>query len=218
MKVIIIGSQGHAKVVIDAIRKADKHSILGLIDDFREVGDTTLGIPVIGKISDIEGIEGVEKHNFFIAVGDNVSRFRISKKIEHLKPNYINVIHPDAVIGGSQLMGHGNFIAAGAVISPSNIIGNHCIINTGAQIDHDNTIGDFVSLAPKAATAGNVFIQEGCYIGMGAVIIEKKVIGKHTVIGAGSVVITDIHKNKVAYGNPCKEIKTRELSETFMSY
>lgn len=43
--IIVIGSRGHAMVVIDTIEKmAEKqglYKIVGLIDDFRQVGETT---------------------------------------------------------------------------------------------------------------------------------------------------------------------------------
>jgi acetyltransferase-like isoleucine patch superfamily enzyme len=35
-------------------------------------------------------------------------------------------------------------------------------------------------------------------------------IGKHTLIGAGSVVTKDIPDGVIAYGNPCKVIRKNE--------
>jgi len=207
MKVLIIGSSGHAKVVIDAIYKAGKNSIAGLIDDFRQAGEVTMGIPVIGKVSDIEKIENIEKHLVFIAVGDNYSREKIFNKISHLNLTYINVIHPSAIIGNEVEIGQGNFIAAGTVISSGTVINDHCIVNTCASVDHDNILESFTSVAPNAALAGNVTLKYGASVGMGALVIEKKTIGKTSVIGAGSVVVKDVEDNVVAYGTPCKPIR-----------
>lgn len=213
MKIVIIGSSGHAKVIIDAITKGRHYEILGLLDDFREQGETTLNIPVIGKVRDAEIYTDC---SFIIAIGDNKHRHQIYSKLMELRLNYINVIHPSAIIGQEVDLGVGNFIAAGAIINSGTTIGNHCIINTGAQLDHDNVLHDFVSIAPKAALAGNVVIEKGSYIGMGANVIEKITISRHTVIGAGSVVNRSVPRFKVAYGNPCKEQRNRELSETFL--
>lgn len=215
MKVIIIGSSGHAKVIIDAINKGGHSQVVGLIDDFREVGETTLNIPVIGKVNDIEAHKELNC-GWIIGIGDNKQRHRVFSKLMELRLNYINVIHPSAIIGNDVNIGIGNFIAAGTIINSGTSIGNHCIVNTGAQLDHDNTLHDFVSIAPKAALAGNVTIERGSYIGMGANVIEKITVARQTVIGAGSVVINDIPRFKIACGVPCKNIRNREMSETFL--
>jgi sugar O-acyltransferase (sialic acid O-acetyltransferase NeuD family) len=215
MKVIIIGSSGHAKVIIDAINKGNHYEVIGLIDDFREVGECTLNIPVIGKVSDVEAHKGINC-SWIIGIGDNKQRHRIYSKLMDLRLNYLNIIHPSAIIGNDVSIGVGNFIAAGTIINSGTSIGNHCIINTGAQLDHDNKLHDFVSIAPKAALAGNVTIGRGSYIGMGTNIIEKINVANQTIIGAGSVVTRNIPRFKVAYGNPCKEQRNREMSETFL--
>lgn len=215
MKVIIIGSSGHAKVIIDAINKGNHYEVIGLIDDYRPIGETTMNIPVIGKVSDIEAHKGINC-GWIIGVGDNKARHAIHSKLMELRLNYINVIHPSAIIGGDVSLGVGNFIAAGVVINSGTSIGNHCIINTGAQLDHDNTLSDFVSIAPKAALAGNVTVGRGSYIGMGTVVIEKIEIANQTVIGAGSVVIRNVPRFKVSHGNPCKEQRNRTTQEIFL--
>ena len=215
MKVIIIGSSGHAKVIIDALNKTAGNEVIGLIDDFRPIGETTLGIPVIGKVDDIK-IHKELNCSWIIGIGDNKQRHRIYSKLMELKLNYINVIHPSAIMGSDVDLGVGNFIAAGSIINSGTRIGNHCIVNTGAQLDHDNTLGDFVSIAPKAALAGNVTVERGSYIGMGANILQKITVGRQTVIGAGSLVNRSIPRFKVAYGVPCIEQRKREQKEIFL--
>ena len=47
-KVIIIGSSGHSKVVIDTFEKEGKYEIIGLIDSYRDLGEETLNYKIIG--------------------------------------------------------------------------------------------------------------------------------------------------------------------------
>lgn len=56
-----------------------------------------------------------------------------------------------------------------------------------------------------------VIIDDNCWIGASVVICPGVHIGKNSVIGAGSVVISDIPENSVAVGNPCKII--RQINE-----
>ena len=52
-----------------------------------------------------------------------------------------------------------------------------------------------------------VRIENGAWIGGGAIILPGMTIGENTVIGAGSVVTRSIPANCVAVGNPCRIIK-----------
>ena len=55
-----------------------------------------------------------------------------------------------------------------------------------------------------------VTIEDGGWIGGGAIILPGVTIGKGSVIGAGSIVTKDIPPHSVAVGNPCRVIRTIE--------
>ncbi len=52
-----------------------------------------------------------------------------------------------------------------------------------------------------------VRIEDGVWIGGGAILLPGVTIGKNSVIGAGSVVTRSIPANCVAVGNPCRVIR-----------
>ena len=52
-----------------------------------------------------------------------------------------------------------------------------------------------------------VRINDGAWIGGGAIILPGVTIGKNSVIGAGSIVTHSIPDNCIAMGNPCRVIK-----------
>ena len=52
-----------------------------------------------------------------------------------------------------------------------------------------------------------VTIEDGVWIGGGAILLPGVTIGKNSVIGAGSVVTHSIPENSVAVGNPCRVIR-----------
>lgn len=54
---------------------------------------------------------------------------------------------------------------------------------------------------------GGIYIGDGTWLGTNVVIVGKVTIGKNCVIGANSVVTSDIPDYCVAVGNPCKVIK-----------
>ena len=52
-----------------------------------------------------------------------------------------------------------------------------------------------------------VRIEDGVWIGGGAILLPRVTVGRKSVIGAGSVVTRSIPANCVAVGNPCRVIK-----------
>lgn len=217
--VIIIGSSGQAKVVIDIIEKEKKYNIIGLLDRFRKVGEETLSYKVLGREEDIPKL--IEKYNLkggIIAVGDNWARYTVYKNISNIYPkfNYIKAIHPSAQIGKNVEIGKGTVIMPGVTINSNTKIGEFCILNTNCSIDHDNKMGNFSSIAPNGTTGGNVFIDGFSAVSLGAKVIHKIKIGKHSVIGAGSLILKDIPDFKVAYGVPAKVIKSREIGDSYL--
>ncbi len=215
---IIIGSSGHCKVILDIVEKSNVYNIIGLIDDFRTIGEDTLGYRIIGKIEDIpELIKHYSTSNFFIAVGDNWQRELLYKKLIQLNVEirFLTLIHPSAQIGKDVQLGEGVAMMAGSIVNPGCKIGDFGIINTGASVDHDCTIGSFASIGPKVAIGGHTTINNHAIIGIGATINDRIYIGSHTLIGSGSVVVKDIGESLVAYGVPAKEVRKREIGEKY---
>jgi len=52
-----------------------------------------------------------------------------------------------------------------------------------------------------------VIIEDNVFLGMNVLILKGVKIGKNSVIGAGSIVVSNIPSNVIAAGNPCKIIK-----------
>ncbi|MWK60345.1 transferase, partial [Pseudomonas otitidis] len=86
-------------------------------------------------------------------------------------------------------------------------IGNHVIINLDCTLGHDDIIHDYVTIYPSVNVSGNVEVGECSELGTGMQIIQGKIIGNETIVGAGAVVIRDIPDKCTAVGNPAKVIK-----------
>lgn len=217
--IIIVGSSGHAKVVIDIIEKEGTYNIVGLIDSFRQVGETSFGYQILGTEEQLPAfVETYDLYGGFIAIGDNWKRYLVAEKIKALIPRFqfITAIHPSAQIARGVEIGNGSVLMAGAIVNSDSKVGNFCILNTKSSLDHDSIMGDFSSLAPNATTGGNVSIGAFSAVSLGANIIHRKIIGKHTVIGAGSVVLNDIPDFCVAYGVPAKVIRKRREGDKYL--
>lgn len=210
--VVVIGASGHAGVVIDILEKAGCHTIVGVLDRPGTPLDGFLGYEILGSEEDLPGLmrtRGIE--GGVIAVGDNRTRADIAQRVERLVPgfSFVAAIHPAATLARDVEIGSGTVIMAGVVVNTAARIGSHCMLNTNASLDHDSVMGDFSSLAPGAATGGNVRIGEHAAVMMGVQIAQGVSVGARAVVGAGSVVLEDVPPDTVAHGTPCRPVRHR---------
>lgn len=218
-EVLIIGSSGHSKVVIDIFEKGGVYDIIGLLDTYRNIGEETLGYKILGSEDDLPKIL-MKRPNckIFIAIGDNWIRKQMMAKVVQIMPNveFATAIHPSAQIGRHASIGKGVVIMPGAIVNSGASIGDFTIVNTKASIDHDSKMLRFSSLAPNVTTGGNVLIGEFSAMAIGATIPHGITIGKHSVIGAGSILMHNCGDNLIMYGVPAKEIRKREIGEKYL--
>lgn len=120
------------------------------------------------------------------------------------------VVLPGAVIG--------NYcnICAHVLIENDVKIGNNVTIKSGVQVWDGVQIEDNVFIGPNVTFTNDLvprskmypqqflktLIKKGASIGANSTIIAGHVIGEYAMIGAGSVVTTDIPANTLWYGNP----------------
>jgi sugar O-acyltransferase (sialic acid O-acetyltransferase NeuD family) len=202
----ILGSGGHAKVVIETVRKEGCHEISGILDGKLGRRDQLLrGIPILGEVHR-DDIARHQVRQAVIAIGDNRARERIARDLNELVA-WRSVSDPSALLNAENEPGDGTVVLAGVLVQPDSRIARHVILNTACTVDHDCAIGDFVHIGPGCQIGGGVEIGEGTQLGFGASVAPGCRIGKWSIIGAGSVVVDDIPDNSVAIGVPARLVK-----------
>jgi sugar O-acyltransferase (sialic acid O-acetyltransferase NeuD family) len=217
-KLLVIGSSGHASVLVEAIELAKVYRVFGYLDDTLAPGMERRGYPVLGRLNDAARICAEQRiENVAIAIGDNWWRRKVYSDLIRDDPNlkFPIVKHPSAVIAGSARIGNGASILACSHVGPGSRIGEFCIMNTGSSMDHDCQLHDFASIAPGVFMGGLVRIGECSAIGVGASISDRISIGSHTVVGTGAVVVRDVPDLVVAYGNPARVRRSRPEGEAY---
>jgi UDP-perosamine 4-acetyltransferase len=198
--IIIVGAGGHAKVALDALRRAGR-PVLGMVDqDQSKHGKIILGATVLGG-DDVVFARRPEEIVLVNGVG-SVRRPRTRRDVyERFTARgfkFTTVIHPSAIIAENVVLGAGAQIMAGAVIQAGARIGADTIINTGATLDHDCDIGEHVHVAPGVTLSGDVVVGPTTHIGCGATIVQGVKIGPDCLVHAGAVVVADIAEGAVA--------------------
>lgn len=195
----IYGASGHGKVVLDTLIGNDVNFV-AFVDDNEQL-TSFQGYPVVKSLPN--------ESEYIIAIGDNFIRKSIQTNC--VSSQLVNVIHPNAVISKSTILGDGTLVGVNSILNANSIVGSNCIINSAATIEHDCVIKDHVHISPNATICGNVILGEGTHVGAGAVVLPNLSIGKWVTIGAGTVVINDLPDGVTAVGNPARIIKTRNV-------
>jgi acetyltransferase-like isoleucine patch superfamily enzyme len=84
------------------------------------------------------------------------------------------------------------------------VLGQNVICGANTLI----TDADWHPEDPRAGIPAPVLIGSNVWLGVNATILKGVHIGENSVVGAGSVVVSDVPANVVAAGNPCRVIRS----------
>ena len=214
-RVVVVGTGQQSRVVEYNMRIQAQYQIVAYLDvDQRKWGKMINEVPILRGYTDydIPFLDQIRNEFdvdlYFLSIGNMTLRKQLYCFFCKNGWRSVNIIHPNAVISSDAEIGNGVLIEAGCLITPNPRIGNNVVINTGSQINHDNVIGDHVYIASGVIMSGAVEVGEGSLIDDGVIVTLGKKIGTNCIIGAGSVVTKDIPDSVVAYGNPCRVIRS----------
>ena len=100
---------------------------------------------------------------------------------------------------------HCGFSGVSIVCDKEIVIEDNVLVGANVKIGDNDDHEDIYPSTPKP-----VRIKEYAWIGMKSIVLKGVTIGKHAIVGAGSVVTKDIPDYAIAAGVPCKVIKYRE--------
>ena len=210
-RILILGAGGHAQVVADILlcaRDAGSPAFpIGYLDDNPALhGQTLLGVPVLGCLADLERIS---RDAVIIAIGDNRTRRRVFAYMQERGERVAIARHPAAAVARDVKIGPGVMICAGVVVNTSSVIGADSILNTGCTVDHHNRIGAHVHVAPGAHLGGEVTVDEGALVGIGATVMPRCAVVAWSIVGAGACVTRSVLPGSVVIGVPARPLQDR---------
>ena len=209
--VLVFGSGGHSRVVLEAMEQIQGISVLGLVPE--EVNENNLEKFPVYLESELSKLWQSLVFECFLAVGENRKRQNLFGKVKKILPftKFSTIIHPASYVSNKAEIASGTFVAAGVTIATHVVIGHHAIINTNASVDHDCRIGDFGFIAPNVGLGGGVDVGNKAFVGIGANVLPGKKIGDEAIVGAGSVVIDDVPNNEKVMGVPARKKHDKKL-------
>ena len=138
-----------------------------------------------------------------ISISDPVIKEKVYHRLKE-KVNIYTFIAYTAIVGDPRNIGEGSVICPNSIISSNVIVGKCVTVNCGSQLGHDSRIGDFSSFMANVMIGGTATIAKRVYFGSQSALVPGKKICDDVKISAGSIVIRNITKKGVYFGNPAK--------------
>lgn len=196
--VLLVGAGGHASVCLDLIKKLNVYEPVGIIapdDESFRVGETVSDVPIIGCDSDLPLFRhrGIPYAVNSVGGTENPSlRQQLYDRLKDAGFEIPTLIHPDATVESSAVIGPGAQIMPKCVIASHAQIHANVLVNTGAIISHHCVVKAHSHIAPGALLGGFVEIGERTLVGMGVTIYFRIRIGNDVVIPNGTHIFSDI--------------------------
>jgi len=126
------------------------------------------------------------------------------------------------IMGNLRLVGATERFYEKLKIGPGTVVGNYVTINLDAEVHlgKDVSIGPYVliytgthQIGPGSkrrmsqVVAKPVFIEDGCWVGLAAIILPGVTIGHGSIIAAGAVVTQDVPPDSYLEGNPGRVVQ-----------
>lgn len=147
----------------------------------------------------------------YISLGERVIIGPYGTLSAGVMPGHVPDNDPVVTIGDRTLIGKGSGVVGHSSIRiGSDVWTGHHVYVTDANHGYED-----VSLPPglQFSAPRPVVVEDGAWLGHGTIVLPGARIGRHTVIGAGSVVSGEIPDFSVAVGNPARVIRRYVLGE-----
>jgi sugar O-acyltransferase (sialic acid O-acetyltransferase NeuD family) len=215
-ELLLVGAGGFGRETAEAVRAINQRNeswkLLGFLDEAPALqGGEVDGLPVLGPIDAVDRYPDAaltvctgHPRNYF-------SRKRIVRRLGLDPARYATLVHPGAALATSTAVGPGSVVLAGVVTTAAVQLGAHVAVMPGVVLTHDDVVADYATFGAGARLAGRVRVDEGAYVGSGALVRENRTIGAWSLVGMGSVVLDDVPPGEVWVGVPARRLRAVDL-------
>lgn len=211
-KVVIFGIGDFAKTLYSYLENDDRYEIVAFCVDREYINELFLfGVNIL-DFDDLHLEKYSSSCKALLAVGYSNMRRRAEfyNRIKKLEFDFLNFIHPTAVVSNDVSIGEGNVIFPSVVIEPGVVIGSNNIIWSSTNVCHDVVIGSHTFIAAQSLVGGFSKIGDCCFLGFNSTVTQNIVVSDEVLIGAKSLLMNDANRYGKYIGIPAKFVSCHE--------
>jgi len=210
-KLLLFPFGGSAREALVSILSSDElkkqWDVIGFVDDdSQKKGQDCLGIKVLGGKEIFKQFQDAMVLALPAHPKDYLKRENIIGGLSLNDERFATVVHPSSLVSKDVKIGYNTFVAPHCFISSKVTIGNHCVILSNTVVSHDTKVGEYCCLGANVVLSGTVEINDGAYVGSAVSVREGITIGKQSLVGIGSNVVSNVDPGVVVVGNPAKAL------------
>lgn len=206
---LIIGARGWGREVFGMLPDCHGYGtefvVKGFLDDKTDALDNYADYPPI--IDSVEHYEPQENDVFICALGEPKWKRIYSEMILAKGGEFINLVHNKAFIGKNTKLGRGCIISRGASVSCDVVVGDFVTLQRLSTVGHDACVGNYCHMGTYSFIGGYATMEDMSMIYTRGTLIPHKRLGESSVLGAGSVAMTNVKRGTTVIGIPAKALK-----------
>ncbi|EGV42969.1 acetyltransferase [Bizionia argentinensis JUB59] len=204
-EIYLLGVGNYTEVIIELAQDCD-YEVKGLYHYSSDrVGETVFGVEIIGTTENLLQ-QDITGKNFAVTMGDNKIRNDIASKLRDRGALTPNLIHPQAFISNSAILGQGCLIHLNTKISTKCVLGNDCILDFNCYMAHHSVLKDACYMSSFAMVGSYSVVGKRTLLGMNSLIMPLSItLGNDCLIAAKSNVTKSFPDNCVLVGNPARK-------------
>jgi UDP-N-acetylbacillosamine N-acetyltransferase len=208
-RLVIWGAASQAKVTADIIRLRDEYEIAGFLDSINPERARTAfcGSSILGGEEQLGDLLQRGVSHLICAFANNRGRLRLASLARARGFQLATAIHPGTIIARGVPIGAGTVMCAGAVVNTEARLGENVVVAASASVEHECSIEDGAWINTGVHLGGKVVVGRATTLEVGAITAGGIRIGADSVVGAGSIVLSDIPDRVLAYGAPAKVVR-----------
>ena len=172
------------------------------------IGNSIFGKEIFIGDDYINTLRGMQIEACFVIEDDQLLRSQIIEKLNKDGIEVLSYVDPSTVFGGDNRLGIGTIIFPNCYLGYKSDTQVGSVIQPGTLIEHHSVVGNFVNINPRLTTGGFVKIEDFAQINISVEIVNRIVIGRSTVIGAGSLVLENCDPRSLYYGRPAVFVRS----------
>lgn len=185
-----------------------QHTVVAVLDDDPARHGQPFGSSVVR--GGIDAVHDFPDAELLACVGPGSGRRAIATRLDATgvgDDRWATAIHPSVSERSALQVGSGSILLQGVVATADVSLGDHVVIMPNAVLTHDCVVESFSTLCAGVCLGGAVRVGANAYLGMNAAVRQGLRIGPDSVLGMGSVLLSDLPAGQTWAGVPATRLR-----------